>query len=246
MTDNKEQESQQVANASAEGTDDKPSWQGKLDVKEDDEQKWQPDKWQPGQMQDTTNGKQVQSSGPKISQLRGSRASIAGPAADKSRREPVKTNPGRIPTAGGQVMGQRASEARAERRASRVSEDLSPPSPKVDKTGSPDPVTEDNTVSNANGEGSSRMASVTEDEEGGPKDPNAKPQDESTAAKPENGAAVPAISEPTEKKDEKTDVKTEIKDKLSPSSGKATDSPTKERRGSTMENLKAKFKKLGS
>lgn len=102
------------------------------------------------------------STSPKMSQLKSSRAySVASAAADKSRREPLKANnPGSIPTAGGKPLGGVAREER-ERRKSRMSSDMG--MPPVDKEGSSDPTTQNNTQANTipqmmnNGEGSSKV-----------------------------------------------------------------------------------------
>lgn len=87
------------------------------------------------------------SKGPKLSELKSSRAySVATPAMDKSRREPLRANnPGSIPTAGGRALGQGAREER-ERRKSRMSSDMG--MPPLDKEGSPDPATQNNTQAN--------------------------------------------------------------------------------------------------
>lgn len=99
----------------------------------------------------------------KPEKLKASRAySVATPAMDKSRREPLKANnPGSIPTAGGRALGQGAREER-ERRKSRMSSDME--MPPLDKEGSPDPTTQNNTQANTipqrmneNGEGSSKV-----------------------------------------------------------------------------------------
>lgn len=100
----------------------------------------------------------------KPKELKASRAySVATPAADKSRREPLKANnPGSIPTAGGRALGQGAREER-ERRKSRMSSDMGE-MPPIDKEGSPDATTQNNTQGNTipqrlneNGEGSSKV-----------------------------------------------------------------------------------------
>lgn len=102
--------------------------------------------------------------GPRNSELKSSRAfSVASAAADKSRRAPLKAdNPLAIPTAGGQSLGGRAIAEREYRRKSMVNTtgDLS-----LDREGSPDPLTYDNTQANTiparlhqdNGEGSSKL-----------------------------------------------------------------------------------------
>ena len=217
-------ESQQIAAASADNQDS--GWQGKLNL---DEGKEGSQQMQPGKLYDSTN------EGPKMAELRGSRASIAGPAADKSRRAVKVTNPGSIPTAGGVAIGERQTQ---ERRASRVSGDLGK-MPPLDKQGSPDATTQENTVSNTmpqggNGEGSSRMAPLTEDEEGGPKDT-------SGAGAAPASAAPAAVGEGKEEQGKSTVEK--AKEAVSPSSSSSSpSSPTKERRGSRFDDLKQRFK----
>ncbi len=98
--------------------------------------------------------------GVPYSKLRGSRASIAEPSG-KRVFNPAGQNPGRIPVAGGVPVGARASDER--RRRSLWSSQGSAEMPPLDKQGSPDAVTQHNTVANtvpqtSNGEGSSKMA----------------------------------------------------------------------------------------
>ncbi len=95
-------------------------------------------------------------------QLRGSRASIAAPAGTRVFN-PSGQNPGRIPTAGGRTLGEGPAEDRRRRSVWSQSDGAKSDMPPLDKQGSPDPVTQANTVSNTipastNGEGSSKSA----------------------------------------------------------------------------------------
>lgn len=132
---------------------------------------------------------------PRNTSLKSSRAySVASPAADKSRRAPLKAdNPGSIPTAGGQTLGGRAMEQREYRRKSMMSFDSgkAPASASgaapaaLDREGSPDVVTQNNTEANTiparmhadNGEGSSKVEPIADpDPLEKEKSPSAPPQ----------------------------------------------------------------------
>lgn len=128
---------------------------------------------QPSQLSPDWQGKSA--SGPsKTQQLRGSRASMSAPTGTRIFN-PAGQNPDRIPTAGGKVVGGAAAEDRRRRSVwSSTDEGSMPP---LDKQGSPDPVTESNTVANtvpqkSNGEGSSKAAEFA------PVEPHPPPADE--------------------------------------------------------------------
>lgn len=169
------------------------------------------------------------SGGPKMGSLKASRASsVASPAADPSRREPLKANnPLSIPTAGGKPLGGKAMAER-ERRRSRFSADMS-----VDREGSSDPVTQKNTQANTvpqgNGEGSSKVQDGVVPEEG------------------EKAADAPAAATDGTKEEEagKDSNKAQVVEgsPIATGTGGAGAAPAvKERRGSTLDALKDKLK----
>lgn len=224
MADN--QPNQTVANASAEGTDSGFGKVGQLN----------PD-WQ----------SRSASGAAKTQQLRGSRASMSA-ASGQRVFNPAGTNPGRIPTAGGQMVGARASEDR--RRKSMWGSTDEGKMPELDKQGSPDPVTQENTAANTaplntNGEGSSKMADEPKPDfntfawgEGGEGaaaattgDAEEKKEETSTAAANGNKSTAAEKAE---------EVKEKVKDAVPTSTGASTEQK-KERRASRFDAFKSKL-----
>lgn len=225
MADN--QPNQSVVNASAEGTD---SGFGK-----------------PGQLSPDWQSKSA-SGAAKTQQLRGSRASMSAPSGQRVFN-PAGQNPGRIPTAGGQVVGARASDDR--RRKSMWGSQGDASMPQLDKQGSPDAVTQGNTVANVaplptNGEGSSKMADEPKPSfntfawgEGGEGAATKTGAEEKTA---DGTAGTNAVNGNKSSAAEKADeAKDKVKDVLPTSSGGASTEQKKERRASRFDAFKSKL-----
>ena len=177
--------------------------------------------------------------GHPVGQLRGSRASIAAPAGQRIFN-PHATNPGRIPTAGGVAVGSKQFETR---RQSRVSaSDIQQSLPKLDKEASPDLVTQNNTAPQG----------IKEEDESKSEAPaagagkTAEPSGD-MFSNPFAGGDTSAGAEKTEPAPAKENVTPETK-AAAPASTPAEEttpspaSPSKERRGSTIERLKGVFK----
>jgi hypothetical protein len=189
-------------------------------------------------------------SGPSMSQLRGSRASISAPTKERIFN-PHAENPARIPTAGGVAVGSRQYE---QRRASRVSSDLgggskSPPqSPPPVAEESPAESSKDGAVNGAasGGGGQTAFNFPTYDKDSVAPDAHA-PEAQATDATPAQTETTTA----TEDKPSTTEkVKETVKDKLpgttggssdTPSSPTSPSSPSKERRGSRFDAFKDKL-----
>lgn len=193
-------------------------------------------------------------SGPSMSQLRGSRASISAPTKERIFN-PHAQNPGRIPTAGGVAVGSKQFE---QRRASRVSSDLgvgskSPPQSPTLVEESPAESSKDGAVNGAaappSGGGVPAFNIPTYDKDSVAPDAHAPepPATQATEAIPaENQTTIVTEDKPstTEK------VKETVKDKLPGTTGGTSNtlsaptspgSPSKERRGSRFDAFKDKL-----
>lgn len=203
--------------------------------------------------------------GPRMSSLKSSRAySVASPAADQSRRAPLKANnPGSIPTAGGVALGVRATQDREQRRASMMSDrdaQKASQSLALDREGSPDPATQNNTQVNTiparmqadNGEGSSKLDTMNETQE--PVAPSSGPPFEPAGAEfaKENEKptvnAVPSENAVTADTNDVKPTTSEVKpdtnaitNTTSPTNATKTEMP-QGRRASRMDNLLGKFR----
>ena len=202
-------------------------------------------------------------SGPPMSQLRGSRASISAPTKERVFN-PYATNPARIPTAGGVAVGSKQYEAR---RASRVSSDMgvgnkSPPQ-------SPPPISEDAPESSkdgaingsaappAGGDAPAFNMPTYEDKDAVAPDAHA-PTTQAAEATPAQQNETVVIGNSGEDKPSTTEKVKEtveaVKDKLPGTTGGSTEekssslsaptspgSPSKERRGSRFDAFKHKL-----
>ncbi|KAK5167795.1 uncharacterized protein LTR77_007494 [Saxophila tyrrhenica] len=214
-----EEENSTVASASAEGADDT-----------------QPTPRSPSS---------PSASKPSPAQLRGSRASIAPPPG-KRVFNPSGENPGRIPTAGGRVLGEAASEDRRRRSVWSSSSETNT-MPPLDKQGSPDPVTQSNTVSNTvpqspNGEGSSKSA-VDSATAAPPPAKEGKPEFNFAWGEGGEGAAEGSKAGTSTKTDDSsaTPSKAEQVKESTTSGGGNNETPTKERRASRFGRFKEKM-----
>jgi len=203
-------------------------------------------------------------SGPTMSQLRGSRASISAPTKERVFN-PYATNPARIPTAGGVAVGSRQYEAR---RASRVSQDLgsgskSPPQ-------SPPPISEEGAAESSkdgaiNGEAAPPAGGDTpafnmpsyEDKDSVAPDAHAPTAQATEGAPAQQNETVVIGNTPGEDKPSTMEkVKETVTDKLpgttggteeksntltTPTSPGSPGSPSKERRGSRFDAFKHKL-----
>lgn len=203
------------------------------------------------------------SSATKVSQLRGSRASISAPTKERVFN-PHAQNPGRIPTAGGVAVGSKQSEAR---RASRVSGDMgqggasaapvSPPLPE-EANGKPEekptfnmPDYSENTAPDASAPDASAQASggaekdVTPASATAPATGTGEGVDVATGATPtttttDANADKPVTEKVKETVQEKTPNLSAAGSSSSPTSPQAA-SPSKERRASRFDAFKDKL-----
>ncbi|KAK3703913.1 hypothetical protein LTR37_014131 [Vermiconidia calcicola] len=222
-----EQQNQSVASASAEGVDAGPSYPRS------------PSSPSSSRLSPTDAERSPSSGGAgslaATQKLRGSRASVALPTGQRVHN-PHATNPGRIPTAGGKAVGHGIGE---ERRQSRISEaDM----PRLDKQGSPDPVTQGNTQTNVAPQSTGPVEpSDTRDDRATPmfNSPTWKGEGEGAqyatagAERNESSATGTSTSQSTTDK-MKEKVKENAPTGSSPSGGR-------ERRSSRMEAFKGKF-----
>lgn len=187
-------------------------------------------------------------SGSQQPQLAGSRGEHRGSMipADAPRYKRVE-NPDRIPTAGGKRIGEEQYQTR---RASVAPSSSSPPRdmPKLDREGSPDPVTAGNTESNTKASGGNTAPKEMKEFSMGDASKEAEAKGATGGAAedvaPDEGGRASSVGATSGGSGSGS----ALKEKLSPSSGGGSGSGSggHARRGSVFDKLKEKMKSKGS